>query len=160
MPCVRPPQRLPIHPDTPVAFLAGSIEMGRAVDWQQSLGDAICRVLPEAVVCNPRRADWDSSWVQDISSPQFNGQVTWELDHLERADLAVFYFQPDTQSPISLMELGLRAGRPWGQTVVCCPPGFWRRGNVQIICARAGFPMVETLADLEKAGEQWARSLR
>lgn len=32
--------------------------------------------------------------------------------------------------------------------VVCCPEGFWRRGNVQVVCGRYGVKLVETLDEL------------
>jgi hypothetical protein len=41
-------------------FLAGSIEMGKAEDWQKKL-EGICDDFGYDVL-NPRRDDWDSSW--------------------------------------------------------------------------------------------------
>ena len=32
--------------------------------------------------------------------------------------------------------------------VVCCPPGFYRRGNVQIVCERFGVDLVDTRKEL------------
>ena len=29
-----------------------------------------------------------------------------------------------------------------------CPPGYWRRGNVEVVCSRHGIPLVQTLPDL------------
>src|SRR5437764_2149749 len=118
-------------------FLAGSIEMGKADNWQQRFMQAIEHL--SVTVFNPRRDDWDSSWVQSIDNPQFAEQVNWELDHITRAENVVFYFDPNTQSPITLMELGWVAALPkiargWPysrrRVYVCCPPGFWRKGNV------------------------------
>jgi hypothetical protein len=124
-------------------FLAGSIEMGKAVDWQTQLTNSLSQL--DVTVLNPRRDDWDSSWKQDIKNPQFNEQVTWELDALEGADLIVMYFDPSTMSPISLLELGLNA---YKAMIVCCPAGFWRKGNVDIVCKRYGINVVETLEEL------------
>jgi hypothetical protein len=45
---------------------------------------------------------------------------------------------------ITLFELGLFARS--GKLVVCCPDGFWRKGNVDVVCKRYG---VETVGDLE-----------
>lgn len=45
--------------------------------------------------------------VQEASNPQFRQQVEWELNALSVADLIVFYFDPATRSPITLLELGL-----------------------------------------------------
>lgn len=64
--------------------------------------------------------------------------------HHELAHKVLMYLQPGTMSPISLMELGLVAGNG-RQTVVVCPDGFWRKGNVDVICARNGCPVFQTL---------------
>lgn len=125
-------------------FLGGSIEMGAAEQWQERLvknfEDTSVRFL------NPRRDDWDSTWTQEASNPQFSEQVNWELDALEYSDLIVFYFDPNTKSPITLMELGLVAG--CGKVIVCCPDGFWRKGNVEIVCQRYDITLVHTFDDL------------
>ena len=127
-------------------FLAGSIEMGTAEHWQNRVIEALkdCKRL---TIYNPRRDDWDSSWVQSIDNPQFIEQVEWELDNLQRANLAIFYFDPSTKSPITLMELGMMSN-PWSpRTLVVCPKGFWRRSNVEFFCAREGIEFFETLDD-------------
>jgi len=56
-------------------FLAGSIEMGVAEDWQSLLEKKLSEY--EVTIFNPRRDDWDSSRKQDQSDPQFNHQVNW-----------------------------------------------------------------------------------
>jgi hypothetical protein len=134
----------PPHPITtrtlghPTIFLAGSIEMGKADDWQTEIEtffqDTSCVTL-----FNPRREEWDASWTQDIENPQFYQQVNWELNALEKSDLIFMYFAPGTQSPISLLELGLFAQT--GKMIVCCPEGFWRKGNVDIVCDRYNIPI-------------------
>jgi len=118
--------------------------MGAAEDWQAR----VVRELADTkiTVFNPRRDDWDSSWVQSIDNKQFNEQVRWELDHLERADLIVMYFSPGTQSPITLLELGLFA--QGAAMIVCCPEGFWRKGNVDIVCKYYSIAQVDTLDEM------------
>jgi len=115
-------------------FLAGTIDMGNSVDWQ----DETARTLDKFGfnVFNPRRHDWDSSWEQKIENEQFNKQVTWELDCLGRANYRIFNFVPGSQSPITLLELGLYIDKPG--TFVVCPEGFWRKGNVDIVSNRFG----------------------
>lgn len=129
-------------------FLAGSIEMGVAEDWQKKLVNQLKDL--DIVLMNPRRDDWDSSWIQSIDNPKFYEQVDWELRHIENSDIAVFYFDPATKSPITLMELGYRLGmyHRLSDMIVCCPTGFWRKGNVDIICHRAGIPVFETIDDI------------
>ena len=50
------------------------------------------------------------------------------------------YFAPKSRAPIRLLELGLFARS--GRLIVCCGDGFWRRGNVEVVCARNGVPML------------------
>ena len=98
------------------------------------------------MLLNPRRDDWDSSWKQDKDDANFRRQVEWELSALEASDYIIFYFDPATKSPISLLELGL-FGRD-KETFVVCPEGFWRKGNVDIVCAKFGIPEFLSLDDL------------
>jgi len=123
-------------------FLAGSIEAGKAEQWQERIVRAMSGVS-NLVILNPRRDDWDGSWEQQADNPQFFEQVSWELDMLDAADIVVMYLAPDTKSPISLLELGLYARS--GKLKVCCPTGFWRRGNVEMVCKRYQIPLFENL---------------
>ena len=75
-------------------FLAGSIEMVNAENWQEKVSTFFDSKGWD--VLNPRRDDWDSSWVQTFENPQFYQQVTWELNALEHADLIIMYFDPNT----------------------------------------------------------------
>lgn len=140
---IEPPNKVP--PGHFTIFLAGSIEMGKAVDWQAE----VIRKLNEThvAILNPRRKDWDSSWVQSSKNPEFTKQVAWEMNGLENSDLAVFYFDPATMSPISLMELGWMSGLH-KTCLVCCPEGFWRKGNVDLLCNRNGHRQVDDLKAL------------
>ena len=67
----------------------------------------------------------------------------WELDKLKKASIIPMYFQPGTKSPITLLELGLFADS--GKLIVCCPDGFWRKGNVDIICREFNIEQVDSL---------------
>ncbi len=141
---IKPPAPLVLAADECAVFLAGSIEMGRAEPWQAAVEHQLAD-LP-IVLFNPRRDEWDASWVQSITNPQFREQLEWELEAQERATLIAMYFAPTTQAPITLLELGLFARS--GKLVVCCPPGFWRRGNVEVVCDRYGVPFVDELTEL------------
>ena len=149
---LQPPALLPSTFDGPSLFLDGSIAMGQAVDWQTEL-TAILNSYPITIL-NPRRAAWDASWPQEAEFAPFREQVTWELEGLERADQIVVYFDPATQAPITLLELGLFART--GKLLVCCPAGYWRRGNVAIVCERYGIPQIASLAELGVAVKRWA----
>jgi hypothetical protein len=140
----KPPAPLPVGDPRPSVFLAGSIEMGRAVDWQTYVAAGLSDL--DILILNPRRDDWDASWRQALDNPQFREQVEWELAAQERATLIAMYFEPTTRAPITLLELGLFARS--GKVVVCCPEGFWRKGNVDIVCRRYGVPTVAGLPEL------------
>lgn len=127
--------------DTTV-FLAGSIEMGKAEDWQAVIPE-LFKDRDKLTFLNPRRDDWDSSWEQKESNPQFSKQVNWEMDMLDVCDIIFMYFSPETKSPISLLELGLYADSH--KMIVCCPDEFWRKGNVDIVCSRYNIPVYNTL---------------
>lgn len=126
-------------------FLAGSIEMGKAEDWQKVLTSKLETLGKDLTVFNPRRDDWNSSWTQEQSNLQFNQQVNWELNRLDECTIIFMYFSPETQSPISLLELGRYSGAK--EMIVCCPRNFWRSGNVEILCTRNNTPMFETIED-------------
>lgn len=125
-------------------FLAGSIEMGLAPDWQAPLGAQLSELECVRHVFNPRRADFDPSVKQSIDDEYFSNQVNWELDNIEAVPIVFMYLDPATKSPISLAELGYLLGMqrsfaPYDikqEIIVCCPDGFWRQGNVEIMIER------------------------
>lgn len=128
----------------PSVFLAGSIEMGKAEDWQEKMARFFESY--NMLVLNPRRDDWDSSWSQDIKNKKFREQVEWELEGMEQADAVAMYFSPKTKSPISLLEMGL-----WSRSdklIVCCPEGYLRKGNVDVTCEKYDVPQVKSLEEL------------
>lgn len=132
---IKAPEKVPVS-DVPKIFLAGSIEMGLAHPWQEEIAQQLKDY--NVVLINPRRDRWDSSWKQEKEHPEFRAQVEWELNGLSTADYIVIYFDPETKSPVSLLELGLHADG--GNVFVVCPDGFWRKGNVDIVCERYMIP--------------------
>ena len=124
----------------PWIFLAGSIEMGAAENWQERIVAAFSKYT----ILNPRREPWDYSWEQSITNKQFREQVEWELQAQEDADLIIFHFDPKTKSPITLLELGLFKSK----AIVHCPEGYWRKGNIDIVCNRYKVKQVASFQDL------------
>ena len=100
---VKPPTALRFDELGPTVFLAGSIEMGQAEDWQSQVGQALSDL--DIIVLNPRRDEWDATWMQSFSNPQFRQQVEWELTGLEHASIIAMYFARSTKAPITLLEL-------------------------------------------------------
>lgn len=118
-------------------FLAGTIDMGNSIDWQKEVINGLKDYDVE--LYNPRRESWDSSWEQTIENEQFKHQVDWELTHLEKCDLVVMFLAPNSMSPISLLELGLFKEK----IIICCPDGFYRKGNVDVVADRYNIPVFE-----------------
>lgn len=140
---IKAPNTIPFSTSKKI-FLAGSIEMDTAEDWQSKVSYSMRN--RDVIILNPRRESWNKNWNQDINNPIFNEQVNWELNALEMADTIIMYFDPNTKSPISLLELGLYAQS--NKLIVCCPQGYWRKGNVDIVCQRFGIKQVDTLDEL------------
>ena len=144
---VKPPNPIDTSGYSYTVFLAGSIEMGTAEKWQE-YAESYLRPL-KGLILNPRRDDWDSSWTQDLDSPNFVEQVEWELKGLQECNTIMMNFDPATKSAITLLELGLYA-RYAGKLRVHCPEGFWRKGNVDIVCREYGvmqFPSFDALLE-------------
>lgn len=130
-------------------FLAGSIEMGVAENWQSKIATILGNNISKPITLyNPRRDNWDSSWAQEIENDDFYEQVRWELQALDDADIIAMYFDPNTKSPISLLELGLYARSD--KLIVGCPDGFYRKGNVEIVCNKYKIKMLHTWDDFVK----------
>ncbi|WP_394998901.1 nucleoside 2-deoxyribosyltransferase domain-containing protein [Acinetobacter sp.] len=144
---IKPPTKLRLKQfeQRPSIALFGSIEQGKASQWQTAAQELLKDF--DIDIYNPRRDYWDESLEQSIRNPVFKDQVEWELTVLENADVRIYYFDPETKSPVTLMELGLAPCWGSSDTIVVCPEGFWRKGNVDIVCQHYGIHMEETLAE-------------
>lgn len=120
-------------------FLAGSIEMGNAIDWQREIVEILND--EDVIILNPRRDDWDSSWTQSMDNPKFKEQVEWELYGIENSTMVIMCFMPNTLSPVSLLELGLCLKNK--NVLVYCPKDFYRKGNIDITCALYRIPVFD-----------------
>lgn len=139
----RAPADLPTVKPRFTVFLAGSIEQGKAEPWQTRVAERL--VNEDVCVFDPRRDDWDESWVQDPTlGTQFERQVSWEQDAIELADLVLFRFWGGGPAIVSMLELGqvLGSGKP---VVICCDPEYMRRGNIVVTAKRCGLEVFDTL---------------
>lgn len=125
-------------------FLAGTIDMGKSIDWQKATCDWF-RARPEGkyLLYNPRRDKGLSGEMSD-----FEHQVNWELEHLEKADLIIMNIQASSKSPITLLEMGLHMRS--GKLHVICEPGFYRYDNVRITCNHYGIPLYHSMDEFLK----------
>ncbi|EAQ85413.1 hypothetical protein CHGG_09427 [Chaetomium globosum CBS 148.51] len=124
-------------------FLAGTTTKSSYPDWRQALIEAVSH-LPITVL-NPLRLDWDHTWGPE----QISAQVEWELDMQELADVVIVFFGPETDAPISLLELGLSARS--GKAIVACHRDYTKRVNVEIVCRRFGLEFIHADVDLAES---------
>ena len=117
------PERKPITNQS--IFLAGTIDDGKSEDWQSKLIEELSD--HEITILNPRRNNWG-----DLSDNELRKQITWELDHLEKADIIFMYIIGTSKSPISLLEMGIHIKDL--KLIVVCEPEFYRYENVKITC--------------------------
>lgn len=127
-------------------FLAGTIDMGNSEDWQHEFiewAKSSWKSYEEKgyIFYNPRR---EKGFGDDAE--EFNYQVNWELEHLEKSDNIVMNIIGTSKSPISLLELGL-FGRTPGKMEVICEPDFYRYGNVKIVCEKYLIPLYNSMED-------------
>ncbi|TWI01334.1 nucleoside 2-deoxyribosyltransferase-like protein [Flavobacterium tiangeerense] len=132
-----------INQDILSVFLAGSIEMDKAVDWQKECEEVLSA---KYVIFNPRRNEWNSDWEQSIDNVKFKEQVDWELNALEKADIIIMFFANNTKSPISLLEFGLYAQSNKMKVVV--EENFWRKGNIDVVCEKYNIQQYKSLEEL------------
>lgn len=132
-------------------FLAGSIEQGKAEEWQTKLEKYLEKY--DLAIFNPRRLDYQPDAEQSKDNPYFRNQVEWELEHIEKADLVVFYIDPNTKSPITLMEIGIVAKDVYTMKkrgIIYCPKGFYRKGNVDIVGEWFDFSIANSMKEFGK----------
>lgn len=117
---------------TTTIFLAGTIEMGAGVRWHADAARRIHQTLldktndstmPVLEFHNPRR---DEGFTPEMAEPQ----IRWEQERLIGSDYIFMYLQPDTKSPISLLEFGQFIGT--GKLYLSCSPDFYRYSNLII----------------------------
>lgn len=130
-------------PNTKFCFLAGSIEMGKAEDWQEDMETFFLQ--HHWGTFNPRREDFDAKQKQSYQNPYMYQQINWEYNALEKSDLILVYIQPDTLSPITLMEIG-KYSIP-GKMFIVSPPGFWRTANLECYCDRYNISLFDDMDD-------------
>ena len=156
---IYPTNKIPANEDQSTKlFLAGSIEQGKAEEWQSRMIEDLKSftsdvnieskntVKKKLTIFNPRRPDWNPNLPQEALNEVLRNQITWELDHLEMSDVICLYLDPKTTSPISLLELGLHMRSR--KLLVCCPPGFYRKANIDITCQKYGVDVLNDYSTL------------
>lgn len=121
-------------------YLAGSVD---GENWRSFLDKELSNM--NYIVFNPL-IDKKEDYVESLTNPQFCQQKLWESTCMAKSDYIVFYFNPNTKASISLLELGLWVREK--PMVVCCPEGYWKKGDVDYVCQSFDIPQVEGLETL------------
>lgn len=128
-------------------FLGGTIDNGISANWQSHIVSALSDC--DVDIYNPRNKKWDITHnPSDLRNSVLISQIEWELFYLQEVKINLFWFEPNSKSPITLMELGLilglsRAERPNKHIVIYCPPEFYRFVNVVITAKKiAGITVI------------------
>ncbi len=124
--------------DAKSVFLAGTIDNGDSLNWQDKVIIELINLGIECEVYNPRREHWNPNPTKE----EMEKQIKWEQDHLDKADLIIMVFSDESQSPISLLELGLYAESV--KLLVFCTDKFWRYNNVHLTCEKYLIPLVNS----------------
>jgi len=124
-----------------IVFLAGSIENGKAEDWQEAVTNSLkyYRIKDHVLLVNPRREKWNPDWLGSKEhKPELDRQINWELDYLINSTHVLFNFCKYTISPISLLELGMISMKYSQRSIlprklfVNVEEGYQRIDNVQL----------------------------
>lgn len=118
-------------------FLAGAIDMGKAVNWQQYVTDELYNIH-DLVILNPRREE-------DFTPDMEKEQIKWELIALHTAHVIFLWLPKDALAPISLLELGLFVRWRLPYLIPGVEPGFYRRRNVLMTCLYHGVRVYDNL---------------
>jgi len=115
-------------------FLAGGMHSPWRAELISKLED-----LPNLVIIDPSLDDWEKEvGEQSADNPKFVKQTDWEHQGLEASDFQIFYFDPSTIAPISLLELGLFKTNG---TMLCVKDGYEKSGYIYYMSRRFGLPI-------------------
>ena len=133
-------------------YITGSISLDKSENWIMVFIEGLKKYFlkdKNLFIFHPIRKDWNPEWGENEYDSEFRKQFVWELEAQGLADIVVMHFEHDALAPITLMEFGLNVGKD-SRLIVHCPKGFWKKGNIDIICIRNEIKQAETLDDLLK----------
>jgi len=128
--------------NTKSIFLAGTIDNGESLNWQDNVIIELINLGVSCEVFNPRRKHWNPNPTKE----EMEKQIKWEQEHLDKADVIIMVLLDDSKSPISLLELGLYANTK--KLIVFCTPNFYRWDNVRLTCEKYNIELVQDLHPL------------
>ena len=128
--------------DAKSVFLAGTIDNGDSLNWQDKVIIELINLGVSCEVYNPRREHWNPNPTKE----EMEKQIKWEQNHLDSADIIAMVLLDESKSPISLLEMGLYAKSK--KLIVFCTPKFYRFDNVRLTCEKYHIPLVQDLHPL------------
>lgn len=135
--------KLPNKPNSKSVFLAGTIDNGDSLNWQnKTIIELMNLGINDIEIYNPRREHWNPN----PSKEEMEYQIKWEQEYLDKADFIAMVLLDDSKSPISLLELGLYAKS--NKLIVFCTPDFYRWDNVRLTCEKYNIQLVESTHSL------------
>lgn len=128
-----------------VIFIAGGIT--GVENWQARAAEVLHN-LPNVLICNPRRKDFEV-FKGTAGYAESKRQIVWEKEKLDLATQIIFWFGKETVQPIVMFELGSRI-KSGKQLFIGAHPEYPRRFDLQVQLPLYGYelPFVETLEDL------------
>jgi len=141
------------HKDEVKIFLAGTIDNGDSNNWQHEMIEYINYSFDanNIIVFNPRCNYWPDN-ENDIVH-----QIEWEQKKLDEADYIFMNFEPNSKSPISLLELGLYAQSK--KLYVFCDRRFYRFANVRLTCDKYDIPLFTNCTTIQSKANTLIRIL-
>jgi len=137
-----PPAWVPDEEAERAIFLGGAIGVDAGRDWQAEAAVYIASAGLNAL--DPRPEGWDRAWRQGQDDVRLVERPTWELAGLERSACALIFLPAAARVPASLLDVGLCVG--WGKRIViAAEPGYWRRGDLEVIARRYAVPLYASL---------------
>lgn len=131
--------KLPNKPNSKSVFLAGTIDNGDSLNWQnKTIIELMNLGINDIEIYNPRREHWNPN----PSKEEMEYQIKWEQEYLDKADFIAMVLLDDSKSPISLLELGLYAKS--NKLIVFCTPNFYRWDNIRLTCEKYNIQLVES----------------
>lgn len=123
-------------------FLAGGIT--NCPDWQSEVISDLSDVA-NLTIYNPRRKYFP---INDPKSSE--EQITWEYEHLQNADIIIFWFSRGSLNPIVLYELGKWGNSTNEQIIIGIDPEYERANDVKIqtMLARPDVVICDSLKSL------------
>lgn len=128
--------------DAKSVFLAGTIDNGNSLNWQDKVIVELINLGVSCEVFNPRRERWNPNPTKE----EMEKQIKWEQEHLDKSDIIAMVLLDNSKSPISLLEMGLYAKSK--KLIVFCTPKFYRFDNVRLTCEKYHIPLVQDLHPL------------